>query len=91
MPIRGWHPKTGVLRPVPKRPGLATSLSRLGGRLDEVELCNSGSTMVSDYCDLPNERLPEALGVIAGRGEAAVEDCELLEELVDVSDPRRRR
>jgi hypothetical protein len=46
-----------------------------------LALCNYGSTMVSDYCDLDPKQLPEALKIIQKRGESAIDDCALLDEL----------
>ncbi len=45
------------------------------------DLADSGSTMVSSYCTLDVDTLPAALEIIRRRGESAVEDCELLDEL----------
>ena len=51
-----------------------------------LTLCNHGSTMVSDYCQLDPEQVPAAVTVIHERGESAVDDCALLEELLSLYD-----
>lgn len=46
------------------------------------DLADSGSTMVSSYCTLDVDKVPDALEIIRRRGESAVEDCQLLDELM---------
>lgn len=43
------------------------------------------------WCELPEERLLEALEIIRQRGETAVEDCALLYEFLDMSNSHYRQ
>jgi hypothetical protein len=53
------------------------------GMPDEIiDLADWGTSMASgDFCYLDPEKVPAVLGVIRRRGETAVEDCKLLDEL----------